>query len=423
MPNRWPSVVVAPPTTTTTIMKSVCNHCDEGHHIISNINSSSTRTAAATTTAVADNIGKSSGRTIGSGCASGGAGGNGDISNSARRRPKIVGGEAYVRSSGSGSGGRGEQNEKGGEWREEQRKTPGAVHNNNNHACVSSLSSLSLSGKCIICRSNCKDINGCHRAATVIQDRCEQESRTATMMMMSSSSGSSSRGGSSSSSGGGSSSSSSNSGSGQGEQQQHQKRPVDDSVVSVQVQVPVDRRTGMSPHRSKVAEAVEEQVDEERGGGSRSCSGNQSTAQFFSLDWGGGGVGNEGEGEGCDGRDRQSFGVDAMMNQEEKDEECRKSSEKCSGGSGEKKQRKEVRRDEKGGKSGVGGNRLSLSGSTMCVLVVAFLWASAITPSSVSSPWNVGGLLLGPGAVMAGASEIRADKNAETAQETGSKYN
>lgn len=109
-----------------------------------------------------------------------------------------------------------------------------------------------------------------------------------------------------------------------------------------------------------------------------------------------------------------------MMNQEEKEKECRKSSEKCSG---EKKQRKEVRRDEKGGKSGVGGNRLSLSGSTMCVFVVAFLWASAITTSSVSSPWNVGGLLLGPGAVMAGASEIRADKNAETAQETGSKYN
>lgn len=110
-----------------------------------------------------------------------------------------------------------------------------------------------------------------------------------------------------------------------------------------------------------------------------------------------------------------------MMNQEEKEKECRKKgSEKCSGGGGgEKKQRKEVRRDGKGGS----GNRLSLSGSTMCVLVVAFLWASAITPSSVSSPWNVGGLLLGPGAVMAGASEIRADKNAETAQETGSKYN
>lgn len=183
--------------------------------------------------------------------------------------------------------------------------------------------------KCIICRSNCKDINECQRVVPPIQVRCEQESvgdggqRSATE---------------------------------QQQKQQQQQRP-ECSVGGEEEKV---TRTGMAPDRCKKDVAGSE------GGGS-------DTVQF-ALDWGGGRV------------------------------EC------ASDVKEKKKNKKTISPSSRGS--------VFFSGSTMFLLFIAFCMST-----TTISPWNVGGLLMGPGAVLrAGASEIRVDRTLKTAQETGSKY-
>lgn len=180
--------------------------------------------------------------------------------------------------------------------------------------------------KCIICRSNCKDINECQRVVTPIQVRCEEES-----------------GGD-----GGQRSST------EQQQKQQQQRP-ECSVGGEEEKV---TRTGMAPDRCKKDVAGSE--------------GGRSDTVQFALDWGGGRV-------------------------------------ECASDVKEKK-KKTISPSSRGS--------VFFSGSTMFLLFIAFCMST-----TTISPWNVGGLLMGPGAVLrAGASEIRVDRTLKTAQETGSKY-
>lgn len=197
--------------------------------------------------------------------------------------------------------------------------------------------------KCIICRSNCKDINECQRVGTPIQDRCEQESGAAAMK-----------------SGGGDGGQRSSTEQQKQQQQQNQQRP-ECSVGGEEEEVEevTRRRTGMAPDRCKKDVAGSE------GGGS-------DTVQF-ALDWGGGEV-------------------------------------ECASDVKEKKKKRKSSPSSRGS--------VFFSGSTMFLLFIAFCMST-----TTISPWNVGGLLMGPGAVLrAGASEIRVDRTSKTAQETGSKY-
>lgn len=185
--------------------------------------------------------------------------------------------------------------------------------------------------KCIICRSNCKDINECQRVVPPIQVRCEEESggdggqRSATE---------------------------------QQQKQQQQQRP--ECSVGGEEEEEKVTRTGMAPDRCKKDVAGSE------GGGS-------DTVQF-ALDWGGGRV------------------------------EC---------ASDVKEKKKKMKTSSPSSRGSV-----FFSGSTMFLLFIAFCMST-----TTISPWNVGGLLMGPGAVLrAGASEIRVDRTLKTAQETGSKY-
>lgn len=75
--------------------------------------------------------------------------------------------------------------------------------------------------------------------------------------------------------------------------------------------------------------------------------------------------------------------------------------------------------DQKCRRSERGSKGMRFSGSMLLALIIGMFLSTTTT----ISPWNVGGLLMGPGAVMVGASEISAGWNLTAAQETGGKFN